>query len=94
MYYDVITATHIEGHKLEVTFENGKKGVIDLQSYLKKGGVFVRFFEMEYFKKFYVNKEMGTLCWPEGVDIAPETLYHQATGEALPAWIQAEKAVA
>ena len=38
-----------------------------------------------------LTKEIGTLCWPDGVDIAPETLYHEATGEPLPAWMKSEK---
>jgi len=93
MYYDVIEARHIEGYKLELIFENDKRGAVDLQTYTKKGGVFSRFSEIEYFKQFYVNREIGTLCWPDGVDIAPETLYHEATGEPLPSWVTPEKAV-
>src|SRR3989304_3294471 len=87
MYYDVSEARHIEGYKIELVFKNGKKGIIDLKEYIYKGGVFNRFSEIEYFKQFYVNKEIGTLCWPDGLDIAPETLYHEATGEPLPAWM-------
>ncbi|OQB70589.1 MAG: hypothetical protein BWX92_03803 [Deltaproteobacteria bacterium ADurb.Bin135] len=26
----------------------------------------------------------GVLCWPDEVDIAPETLYGKITGELLP----------
>ena len=40
MYYDVSEARHIEGHKIELVFKNGKKGIIDLKEYLYKGGVF------------------------------------------------------
>ena len=94
MYYDVLEARHIEGYKLELAFENGKKGIIDLKEYKNKGGVFSRFSDIEYFKQFYVNKEIGTLCWPDGLDIAPETLYYKATGEPLPAWMRPEKAIA
>ncbi len=92
MYYDVIEARHIEGYSLELIFENGKRGTVDLQAYTKKGGVFSRFSEIEYFKQFYVSREIGTLCWPDAVDIAPETLYHEATGEPLPSWMTSEKA--
>jgi len=91
MSYDLIKAKYIEGYKLELAFENGKKGVVDLQGYVNKGGVFSRFSDIEYFKQFYVNKEIGVLCWPDDVDIAPETLYHEATGEPLPAWMQEER---
>lgn len=91
MYYDVVGAKYIEGYKLELTFENGKRGIVDLQDYIKKGGVFSRFSDIEYFKQFYINKELGVLCWPDDLDIAPETLYHEATGEPLPAWMTPEK---
>jgi len=94
MYYDVLEARYIEGYKLEVVFENGRKGIVDLKDYSQKGGVFSRFSEIGYFKQFYVNKEIGALCWPDGLDIAPETLYHEATGEPLPAWMRPEKAMA
>ncbi len=87
MYYDVIEARYIEGYKLELTFENGKKGVVDFKDYVKLGGVFSRFSDLEYFKQFYINKELGVLCWPDEVDIAPETLYSEATGEPLPSWM-------
>ncbi|HET6515820.1 MAG TPA: DUF2442 domain-containing protein [Thermodesulfovibrionales bacterium] len=93
MYYDVLEARYIEEYKLELVFEKGKKGIIDLSKYRYKGGVFSRFSDIEYFKQFYVNKEIGTLCWPDGLDIAPETLYHEATGEPLPAWMRPERAV-
>ena len=94
MHYDVSEARHVEGYKLELVFENGKTGIIDLNEYVHKGGIFGRFSDRGYFMQFYVNKEIGTLCWPDGVDIAPETLYHEATGEPLPAWMDPEKAVA
>ena len=84
---DIVEANHIEDYTLELRFENGKKGTVDLSSYITKGGVFARFADMAYFKRFYVNKELGALCWPDGQDIAPETLYHAATGEPLPPWV-------
>lgn len=50
MYYDVIETKYLEGYKLELRFENGKHGIVDLQNYIKKGGIFSRFSDMEYFK--------------------------------------------
>ncbi len=87
MYYDVVDARHIEGYKIELTFEDGKKGVVDLKDYAKEGGIFGRFDDLDYFRRFYVNKDLGALCWPDGLDIAPETLYHKATLEPLPNWV-------
>ncbi len=91
MYYDVIEVKHIDGYKLEITFENGQKGIVDFENYLNKGGMFSRFSNLEYFKQFYINKELGVLCWPDELDIAPETLYHEVTGKPLPAWMQQEE---
>lgn len=89
--YDLIEAKYIDGYTLELLFENGRKGMYDFSGYLKKGGVFGRFSDLSYFKRFHVNVELGALCWPDGLDIAPETLYHVATGEPLPPWMTAEK---
>ena len=90
MNYDVIAVRYLEGYKLEIDFENGKRGIVDFHGYIKKGGVFNRFSDMEYFKQVQINKELGVLCWPDGVDVAPETLYSEATGEPLPVWMRTE----
>jgi len=85
--YDLIDAKYVDGYTLELLFENGRKATYDFSSYAKRGGVFGRFSDVSYFKQFSINKELGVLCWPDGIDIAPETLYHKATGEPLPAWM-------
>ncbi|MDO8745047.1 MAG: DUF2442 domain-containing protein [Candidatus Brocadiaceae bacterium] len=90
MYYEVIEAKYIDRYKLVLIFENGKKGTVDLHGYTQKGGVFSRFSDIEYFKRFYINKELCVLCWPDDVDIAPKTLYSEATGEPLPEWMTPE----
>lgn len=90
MHYDIKEARHIEAYKIEVTFEDGKKGIADLKAYIEKGGVFSRFSDLEYFKDFHINKELGALCWPDGADIAPEVLYHEATKQPLPVWMSSD----
>lgn len=87
MYYEVIKVTCIEGYKLEITFRNGKTGIVDFQKFAQQGGVFTRFLDLKYFQQFYINQELGVLCWPDEVDIAPETLYSEATEEPLPEWM-------
>jgi len=87
VYYEAIKAEYVEDYKLEITFEDGKIGIVDFREYIEKEGVFSRFSDIDYFKKFYINKEVGILCWPDDLDIAPEILYHKATGEPLPAWM-------
>jgi len=43
---------------------------------------------MEFFREFSINRELGVLTWGDGeVDIAPETLYAEATKSQLPDWM-------
>ncbi|MDD2715588.1 MAG: DUF2442 domain-containing protein [Candidatus Wallbacteria bacterium] len=88
MYHEITDFRLLDKFKLELTFDNGKTGIVDLSGYAKKGGVFKSFEEIEYFQKVDLNRELGVLSWPGGVDISPETLYHLATGEPLPAWME------
>ncbi len=88
MYYNVVEAKYIGEYKLEVLFEDGKKGNVNFQNFIKRGKVFSHLSNIKYLKKFYINKELGTICWPDGLDIAPEVLYSEATGEPLPSWIE------
>ena len=75
MYYNVVNAKYLGDYTLKLAFEDGKKGKIDLKDYANQGGVFSKLADLKYFKRVYVNKEAGTICWPNGADIAPERLY-------------------
>ena len=93
MYYDVTDAKFAGDYRLEITFENGKSGVVDFRKYVEKGGVFARLAEPEYFQKFTVNRELGVITWQNEVDVAPEVLYAEVTGEPLPGWMAPESDV-
>jgi hypothetical protein len=61
---------------------------MDFSKYLNRGGVFERFRDKRFFRKFEINKELDVLSWENEVDIAPETLYADATGNPLPDWME------
>ncbi len=88
----VVSATYRGKYKIEITFEDGKKGIVDLSKYIDKGGVFERFRDINFFKSFKVNSELGVLSWEDEVDVAPETLYSEATGMSLPDWMKEDEA--
>jgi hypothetical protein len=91
MIHDVVSALYIGEYKIEVSFDNGKKGVVDFSKYLDKGGVFERFKDIDFFKSFSINEELGVLSWQNEIDIAPEILYSEATKTAPPSWAQINK---
>jgi hypothetical protein len=91
MLKDVVSANYKDGYKIEVTFEDGASGIVDFSKYLSKGGVFEKFNSMEFFKNFRINEELGVLTWGDEIDIAPETLYAEATNSPLPDWMEAKQ---
>ncbi len=88
MIHDVVSAVYKGAYKIEVTFDDGKTGVVDFERYLAYGGVFDRFKDIEFFRNFTVDPELGIITWGRAIDIAPETLYSEATGAPLPKWSQ------
>ncbi len=89
MYHDVVNVKCLDDFRLELTFDDGKSGVLDCKPIIAKGGVFSKLRNPQVFKKAQVNKELGVVTWDDDVDIAPETAYSLATGSPLPDWMQA-----
>jgi len=89
MYHDVVNVKCLDDFRLELTFNDGKSGVLDCKPIIAKGGVFSTLRHPQVFSKAQVNKELGVVTWDDDVDIAPETAYSLATGSPLPEWMQA-----
>jgi hypothetical protein len=85
MVHDVIAASYQGEYKIALEFDDGARGLVDFSKYAERGGVFERFKDIEFFRNFSVNDELGTITWGKDVDIAPETLYAAATG--VPCWL-------
>ena len=71
------SAEYVGSYRLRLTFSDGKVGDIDLAPELW-GEVFEPLKDLELFKSFKVDKELGTVVWPNGADFAPEFLYQSA----------------
>jgi hypothetical protein len=58
-----------------LVFNDGVDATLNFRPWLK-GPVFQPLNDLDYFRRFFVDG--GTVAWPNGADIAPETLHAQA----------------
>ena len=72
---NVVRATYDQGFRIRLTFNDGTEASVDFKPWLS-GPVFEPLKQAGYFRKFFVDG--GTVTWPNGADIAPETLYEAA----------------
>jgi hypothetical protein len=70
----IASAEYAGGYRIRVTFEDGRTGIIDLESQLW-GEVFEPLRDLSRFREFRVDSELSTIVWPTGADLAPEFLY-------------------
>ncbi len=78
----VVRAQYRGNYRIHVTFNDRSEATINVRRWLK-GPVFAPVRDLDYFRRFYVDG--GTVTWPNGADIAPETLYAAAVGKRQPA---------
>jgi hypothetical protein len=84
MFLHVTTAKYIKDYEVEISFNNGWKGIADLSRVLK-GKVFEPLKDKALFAKLALNQELATIVWPNGVDLAPEYLFFNTFKDA-PEW--------
>lgn len=75
----VTQATYEGEYKILLKFNDGIEGIVDFEDWLE-GPVFEPLRDREVFQRFFI--EAGTVTWPNGADIAPETLHERAQANA------------
>ena len=68
----VVRAEHRGGYRIHVVFNDGTEGTVDFRAWLN-GPVFEPLKRSAYFRRFFLDG--GTVVWPNGADVAPETLH-------------------
>jgi hypothetical protein len=79
------SAQYVGGYVIRLKFADGTEGNVDLKDELW-GEVFEPLKDPEAFRQFRLDRELNTITWPSGADLAPEFLYERAaTRQADPA---------
>lgn len=86
MFPRITHVRYIRDYWLELTFSNGIRAKLDFKDRIVgRGGVFAPLEDLDFFRRVRVDREIGTLVWPNEVDFCPDVLYSEATGTPLPA---------
>jgi len=72
---NVVHAEYRGELKLHLVFSDGLAATIDFSSWLS-GAIFEPLKDPAYFRRFFLDG--GTVAWPNGADVAPETLHARA----------------
>jgi hypothetical protein len=80
---DVTQALPLPDYHLQVTFEDGVTGIIDLRQLVSFTGVFEPLKDHRVFEQVRIEPDLGTVCWPTGADLDPLVLYAKITQTPL-----------
>ncbi len=72
---DVVCIEYRGGYVFHVVFDDGLEGDVDFATYPGKGPIFEPLKDPAFFRQATI--QAGTIAWPNGADIAPETLYEK-----------------
>jgi hypothetical protein len=75
----IATAKALPGFHLQLHYDNGESGVVDLSSYVGRG-VFVAWDLPGAFEQVAVTPE-GAVEWPGEIDLCPDALYLRMSGK-------------
>jgi len=71
--------TVLQGYRLDVTFDDGVSGVVDLSNLVGKG-VFAPWRDHAFFAQVRIGSS-GEAAWGDQIDLCPDSLYLKATGK-------------
>jgi hypothetical protein len=70
---DLRTIKYLRPYVYAVEFDDRTKGEVDLSYLLMRGPIFKPLRNIKFFRSARIQG--GTIAWPNGADLAPETLY-------------------
>lgn len=83
MMWRVVKVRALPDHHLEIEFEDGLAGVLDY-SHVIWGPVFEPLRDPARWAEATID-EFGVVCWPDGADLAPDTMYERLKAQSTAA---------
>jgi len=80
MLKDVTSVRAFDDRRIHVRFEDGMEGILDVAERVGFTGIFAALSEADVFRQVAVNRELGTVVWPNGADLDPDVLYAWVAG--------------
>jgi len=80
---DIIKVHPLDNYCLEITFEDGVSGIVDIKEAITFNGVFEPFEDEVFFRQVKVNPDTGTIEWPNDVSLDPVVLYARITKQPV-----------
>lgn len=72
----IVKAQYLDGRRIEIEFSDGARGVFDAAGLVNKAGSMVQpLRETGFFRDFFI--ELGALCWRNGFELSPGSLYRK-----------------
>jgi len=66
-------------YRVELWFTDGSHGQVDLAPWIQEArGVFAALQDAAFFAQVLVDREAGTIVWPNGADLDPDILFEAA----------------
>jgi len=75
----ITSAKALADYRIELTFDDGAHGVVDLSGFVGKG-VFAVWNDPEAFNDVRIGPS-GALVWDDDIDLCPDALYLEVTGK-------------
>ena len=92
MQPNVVVVTQTGPYRLQVRFDDGAEGEIDLKDAVSFVGVFQPLHDPAFVSQVRVDSEAGTIVWPKGADLDPFVLHSKVTGVPIRLDIPSAKA--
>jgi hypothetical protein len=83
----VTDVTAQSGFHVRLTFADGSSGSLDLSPWIVgHHGVFAALQDPAFFAQVAVDRNAGTIVWPNGADLDPDVLYEAVQSIEATSW--------